>query len=45
MAARMPTEIICLDAGFPNDQTKVNAGQIIASHARDEASSIAFKVV
>lgn len=45
MAARTPAEIICLDAGFPNDQTKVNAGQIIASHARDEETSIAFKVV
>jgi adenine-specific DNA-methyltransferase len=45
MAARTPAEIICLDAGFPNDQTKVNAGQIIASHARDEQISIAFKVV
>lgn len=45
MAARMPQQIICLDAGFPDDQTKVNAGQIIASHARDEALAIAFKVV
>lgn len=45
MAKRMPAEIICLDAGFPDDGTKVNAGQIIASHARDEETSIAFKVV
>lgn len=45
MAARIPAEIICLDAGFPDDQTKVNAGQIIASHARDEETSIQFKVV
>jgi adenine-specific DNA-methyltransferase len=45
MAAMIPTEIICLDAGFPDDQTKVNAGQIIASHARDEETSIQFKVV
>lgn len=45
MASRMPAEIICLDAGFPDDATKVNAGQIIASQARDEETSIAFKVV
>lgn len=45
MAKRTPAEIICLDAGFPNDQTKVNSGQIIASHARDGETSIAFKVV
>jgi adenine-specific DNA-methyltransferase len=45
MAKRMPAEIICLDAGFSNDRTKVNAGQIIASQARDEETSIAFKVV
>ncbi|MEJ7763576.1 MAG: hypothetical protein WKF80_12355 [Thermomicrobiales bacterium] len=45
MAARRPAEILCLDAGFPDDQTKVNAGQIIASHARDAAAPIVFKVV
>jgi len=45
MAARQPAEIICLDAGFPDDRTKVNAGQIIASHARHAETSIAFKVI
>jgi adenine-specific DNA-methyltransferase len=45
MAQRMPAEVICLDAGFADDATKVNAGQIVASHARDEETSIAFKVV
>lgn len=45
MASTFPNQIVCLDAGFPDDQTKVNAGQIIASHARDEETSIAFKVV
>jgi adenine-specific DNA-methyltransferase len=45
LAAKLPAEIICLDAGFPDDQTKVNAGQIIAGYARDEETSIQFKVV
>jgi adenine-specific DNA-methyltransferase len=45
MAANLPSEIICLDSGFPDDQTKVNAGQIIAGYARDEEASIQFKVV
>lgn len=45
MAAREPLEIICLDAGFPDDQAKVNAGQIIATQAQHIEGAIAFKVV
>lgn len=45
MAAREPGEIICLDAGFADDQTKVNAGRIIATQAQHIEGAIAFKVV
>jgi len=41
-----PSQIICLDAGFQNnDQLKVNAVQAIKSRARSEESTIVFKVV
>ncbi|CAN5619933.1 hypothetical protein BH09CHL1_BH09CHL1_09950 [soil metagenome] len=45
MAMQLPSEIICLDAGFVDDDRKVNAGQIIAGIARDNQTSIDFKVI
>jgi len=46
MIDQKPSQIICLDAGFQNnDQLKVNAVQAIKSRARSEESTIVFKVV
>ena len=46
MIDQKPAQIICLDAGFQNnDQLKVNAVQAIKSRARSEESTIVFKVV
>jgi hypothetical protein len=40
-----PAQIICLGAGFrKNDQLKANAVQTIKSRARNEESTIVFKM-
>ncbi|MDQ3539235.1 MAG: hypothetical protein M3440_00975, partial [Chloroflexota bacterium] len=46
MVERNPGQIVCLDAGFrDDDELKVNASQVIRSRARSEESTIRFWVV
>ena len=46
MVERQPAKIVCLDAGFQNDDTlKVNAVQSIRARGKSGESSIVFRVI